>query len=136
MSKAEAYNISFGLALEYYALYDIDGDGTDEFIIHLGDSEAGAMFYVYTFKNNKAEYCGSLGGAHSGLYVVNGELYRFNVHMGNWEEYKISLENGVISEELTFSKYYEGDYEEREGIYIEMSETFYYTELVEKLLLE
>lgn len=119
-----------------YTVYDIDGDGTKELIIELGSGEADRRFYVYTFKNNKAVYCGYIGGTHSGLYIVKGKLYRFSVSGGNWEEYKINLQNKKVSEILTFSKYYEVDYEKREGTYIEMSENTSYTELVEELLLK
>lgn len=124
------------LEYSYYTLYDINGDGTEELIVNPADCEADSMFYFYTFKNNKAVYCGSLNAGHSGLSVVNGKLYKYWGHEFNRIDYVINLANDKISETKIFEKYYGSSdkYEAPEGKYIEMSSSYFYTELIEKLL--
>lgn len=126
------------LEYSYYTLYDINGDGIKELIVNPADSEAGSMYYFYTFKDNKAVYCGSLSAGHSKLSVVNGKLYKYWSHEFNRIDYIINLENDKINETKTFEKYYgsSDNYEAPEGEYIEMSSSQHYTELVKKLLLK
>lgn len=137
--KSTLYTEEYDLLnYSYYTLYDINGDGTEELIVNPADCEAGSMFYFYTFKNNKAVYCGYVGATHSGLYILNGELYRFVGQGEVWSGYKINFENGKVSETEAFKDYhYDGDYKNCKGAtYIEMSSSYFYTELVEKLLLD
>lgn len=124
----------YDLSKDKYTLYDINDDGIKELFVHLGTCEADAIYYVYTIENAKAVLCGTLAGSHSQLCLVNGELYRFNAHMGYWVENRIFFENSTVAEEITFEKYYSGNYEIREGECIEMSPNDSYTRLVKDIL--
>ena len=51
-----------------YTYYDINKDGVDEFITHVGSCEANRVYRVYTFSEGKMYCAGAFGGWHGTLY--------------------------------------------------------------------
>lgn len=83
-----------------YTLYDIDGDGSREFLLKYGTCEADYRINVYTYKHGYLEQVAQLGGGHTMFCydTETGELVIAWGHMGagayNW--YK--LENSTLTE--------------------------------------
>lgn len=66
-----------------YSLYDMNQDGSPEFILKTGDCEAAYMYTVYTIVSDKLINCGGLNGSHSSLYTNgSGRFVRYEGHMG------------------------------------------------------
>lgn len=57
---------------------DIDGDGSDELIIHTGENEASRIYSFYTLIDGKSVKLGEVEGWHSNLYMNDGRLIKAN----------------------------------------------------------
>jgi hypothetical protein len=82
-----------------YTVYDIDGDGTNELLVHYLPDEAGNTWFVFTISNNAPAYIGSFSGFHSELYKSpdNG-LIKIGMHMGNPWVINVQFVNGIFEE--------------------------------------
>lgn len=98
---------------EYYIFshYDIDKDGTDEWLFQKGTSASDMEFDVYTANNRQAEYIGSI--PFGTLYTTdNGELISKYEQMDAEVAYTITLEQGVLSSQLLFQNENVSEYSE------------------------
>lgn len=111
-----------------YCLYDMNQDGSPEFILKTGDCEAAYKYTVYTVVYGKLINCGELNGSHSSLYTNgSGSFVRYEGHMGVYNIDVSTLEgttlktqkiaDGVIDFEKKedypkLDKYYYGDYDQ------------------------
>lgn len=90
---------------EYFTFthYDIDKDGTDEWLFEKGENYADMEYDVYTANNREAEYLGSI--PFGTLYTTDtGELISKIEQMGTEIAYSISLDQDVLSCQLYFKK--------------------------------
>ncbi len=78
------YDVNNLLYYGYY-LYDINHDGFNELILHVGASEAEAVLMFYTIDEDSEDgfiELGELGGGHTWLTEKDGKLYSNMGHMG------------------------------------------------------
>lgn len=79
-------------------MIDIDDDGTDELIVHEGTCEQARKYHFYTYKNKEIIYLGSLGAWHASLCDNDGYLIKYAGMSGEGEYYRVTIENGKITE--------------------------------------
>lgn len=94
----ETRDSSGGSASIEYTFYDIDGDGSSEFLFKYGTFEADFRINVYTYKHGYLEYITTLGGGHTVLEYDEGtgELVIGWGHMGSGEYAWYKLENNEL----------------------------------------
>lgn len=57
-----------------YTYYDINKDGIDEFITHVGTCEADRVYRVFTFKDGKMYCAGEINAWHANMYEKNNAV--------------------------------------------------------------
>ena len=81
-----------------YTLFDINKDNIPELIVTFASCEGDKRHYVFTFKNNKSIYCGSLEGWHSGLCTLDNDIYLYGGQAEFVSLRKLILKNEKITE--------------------------------------
>ncbi len=86
-----------------YTLFDINHDGTREFILKMGSSEAETVYKVWTISGNQILYCGEAEGFSCHLEEFEGNLYTMLGHTQYEAATKISMDsNYSISEQVVY----------------------------------
>lgn len=95
-----------------YAVYDIDGDGTEELIVLSGTCEADAMYQILAFREGAYVKLGEYSGSHSLLYGGDGFIVILQGHQGVECAEKVEIdENGeLVFTELIAPHEVAGDY--------------------------
>lgn len=81
-----------------FGMVDIDENGVKELVVHEGTCEQDRKYHFYTIENKKIISIGSVSAWHSGLCDNDGCLTRYDGMGGEGTYYKITVENGKISE--------------------------------------
>ncbi len=87
-----------------YTLRDLDGDGSEELLVRVGDRERYYAWHVYTQEGILASYAGQFNGYHSTLYGREaGGLWLYQDYVGAEGLWAITLEGGRLSQETIYS---------------------------------
>ena len=86
-----------------YTLFDINHDGTREFILKMGSSEAETVYKIWTISGNQILYCGEAEGFSCHLEEFEGNLYTMLGHTQYEAATRISMDsNYSISEQIVY----------------------------------
>lgn len=90
-----------GMYNEYY-VYDIDGDGSCELIIDIGNFEAERCYNIYKYNNGQVVPLGSVPASHGSVYSpASGKgIIVFSGHMGVYSARRFNVEAGALNEDV------------------------------------
>lgn len=93
------------------AFFDIDKNGTSEFIIKKGQFKTNCVYEIYTSKNGRGEYLGSISAVNAVLYKSNnGSLVIQVAFMGGECVSSIDIINDEIIQTELYSNYMVQEY--------------------------
>ncbi|MDO4189036.1 MAG: hypothetical protein Q4D29_08600 [Lachnospiraceae bacterium] len=89
-----------------YFITDITGDKIPELIVRFGMCEAEYDCKVFGFDSgNQPVYLGRINGGHCCFYKTeDGDLIRYQAHMGEAFIYKVVYENNIFTEEKLYEE--------------------------------
>lgn len=104
----------------WYAVFDIDRDGTPELLVHNGTFESSRRVDVFTVSKGKVVHVGAIGAGHS-LFGANsnGELFRVYRKSSFIETVRITYVNGALAYDTVAS------YESSDGAFATSAITDY-----------
>ncbi len=105
-SAEKAYFVEWETTVDagYYAFFDIDSDGVQEFIVYSGTCEADAAFTFYDFENGIVKYIGDASANSSSLVSDGTYLIISGGHMGYEWAHRVTISGGKIKLETLFDR--------------------------------
>ncbi len=109
---------SYGEKEVYYALSDIEKDGTQELIIKIAESDSNYKYIFYKYIDNEAKIIGMINALNTSLYQmsVGKYLMAVNENLDSETVTNIYIENNEIKteevshrDEIIDNKYTQGD---------------------------